>query len=153
MKAIDVHKIAATRAGAMTQATRILAPTRRTLTQGGQGGQRALSHAERRSVGALAATLWLVLAAMGCAGSDHGSPEGGGADAQSGALDLCDAFTGVGTACPRAGPLVCFPMCEAGGCLCGDTPDGPQWSCVTDRSCEQVCAPIDDACASDAGAD
>jgi hypothetical protein len=94
----------------------------------------------------MVATLALVLS---CSGNEQTTAADGGGDAAP--LDLCDAFTGVGTACPRAGPLVCFPMCEAGGCFCSETPDGPQWSCVTDRSCEQVCAPIDDACADDAG--
>ena len=97
----------------------------------------------------LALALWL--AAAGCHSDEAAAPaEGGLADARAAAVDLCDAFTGVGTACPAAGPQICFPMCEAGGCFCSDTADGPRWGCVTDRSCEPPCAPLDDACASDA---
>jgi hypothetical protein len=69
------------------------------------------------------------------------------------APDPCDpdAFTGVGSACPAASPLRCFPLCEAGGCSCNETDNGPRWACVTDLSCLPQCAPLDDACASDAG--
>jgi hypothetical protein len=96
---------------------------------------------------ALAAAALLAATAMeGCGGDDTASPEAGPADAEPPALDLCDAFTGVGTACPTAGPLVCFPMCDSGGCFCKSTPDGPRWGCVTDTSCQPACAPIDDAC-------
>jgi hypothetical protein len=94
-----------------------------------------------------AALLCGAIATVGCGGDGTTSPEGGPADAEPPAADLCDAFTGVGTACPTAGPLVCFPMCEAGGCFCKSTPDGPRWGCVTDTSCEPACAPLDDACA------
>jgi hypothetical protein len=87
-----------------------------------------------------------LLASLGC-GGDHTTSVDAAVDAPA-PIDLCDAFTGVGTSCPGASPLVCFPMCEAGGCFCRETPDGPQWACVTDRSCEPTCAPIDeDACA------
>jgi hypothetical protein len=96
--------------------------------------------------------LCLALTALfpGCAKNDAGA-DAGPTDAEPPVIDLCDAFTGVGTTCPLASPVVCFPMCEAGGCSCSDTPEGPRWGCVTDRSCEQVCAPIDDACVSDEG--
>jgi hypothetical protein len=107
----------------------------------------------RRSIAAAALTAALGLAALGCGGDDNTSPEAGPSDATSAAFDLCDAFTGVDTACPVASPFVCFPMCEAGGCFCSATPEGPRWGCVTDKSCEQVCAPIDDACASDGGSE
>jgi len=99
---------------------------------------------------ALATALAMLLAGSGCGSEDKASPEAGPFDAASPRVDLCDAFTGVGTACAAASPLACFPMCEAGGCFCGDTPDGPRWGCVTDRSCEPSCAPIDDACTTDA---
>jgi hypothetical protein len=93
------------------------------------------------------------LPCAGCGGNKATSPDAGIVDA-AGSVDLCDldAFTGVGTACPVASPVVCFPMCEAGGCSCDETPDGPRWSCVTDLSCQAACAPTDDACAADAGA-
>src|SRR5450432_182341 len=92
------------------------------------------------------------LVAAGCHSEEAAPPEGGVADAAAPSFDLCDAFTGVGTACAAASPRICFPMCEAGGCFCSNTADGPRWGCVTDRSCEPACAPLDDACASDAGA-
>jgi hypothetical protein len=117
-------------------------------------GRRGPTSAPIRRWLALSLALGLALggaaaAVLSCGNNEQAAPVEGGTDAAP--LDLCDAFTGVGTACPRAGPFVCFPMCEAGGCFCSETPDGPQWRCVTDRSCEQVCAPIDDACAGDAG--
>ncbi len=95
----------------------------------------------------VAGALLGATAIEGCGGDDTASPEAGPADAEPPVVDLCDAFTGVGTACPTAGPLVCFPMCDSGGCFCKSTPDGPRWGCVTDTSCQPACAPIDDACA------
>jgi hypothetical protein len=100
------------------------------------------------------ATIGVLLALLpcaGCGGNGAASAEGGPIDARA-PIDLCDAFTGAGSACPGASPLVCFPMCEAGGCFCHETPDGPRWACVTDRSCQQPCAPIEeDACAEASG--
>ncbi len=110
-----------------------------------------------RALAAALVTATLALApataAIGCGSGDAASAEAGPSDAQAPLLDLCDAFTGVGTTCPVASPIVCFPMCEAGGCFCSETPDGARWSCVTDTSCEQVCAPIDDACAAEAASE
>jgi hypothetical protein len=108
----------------------------------------ASPHRLRNAIGALAASGAL-LACPGCGGDGTASAEAGAIDAKA-PIDFCDAFTGVGTACPGASPLVCFPMCEAGGCFCRETPEGPRWGCVTDRSCEQACAPLEeDACAGD----
>lgn len=92
----------------------------------------------------------LVRGSVACGGDGAASADGG-PEAAAVAMDVCDAFSGVGTSCPLASPNLCFPMCEAGGCLCGETPSGPRWSCVTDRSCMPTCAPIDDACAADGG--
>jgi hypothetical protein len=80
--------------------------------------------------------------AFGC-GNDAGAPsDGGSADTQAQAFDLCDAFTGVGTSCAVAGPTQCFALCD-GGCACGETADGPRWTCAIDFSCVSMCAPID----------
>jgi len=68
-------------------------------------------------------------------------------DASAPGVDLCDAFTGVDTACPIASPTRCFPDCDAGGCYCRATEAGPRWACVTDLSCMPSCAPIEDGCA------
>ncbi|HTB75673.1 MAG TPA: hypothetical protein VK762_20620 [Polyangiaceae bacterium] len=107
------------------------------------------AHARSLAAAALCAAALTSLASLACAGcANHDSTEAeaGPADAQA-PFDLCDAFTGVGTACPGASPLVCFPMCEAGGCSCSESPDGPRWGCVTDVSCQPSCAPIEgDAC-------
>jgi hypothetical protein len=90
---------------------------------------------------------------LGCSNAANGS---GGADAEYSTdggtgqpFDLCDAFTTVGSSCPAASPLLCFPMCDAGGCSCRESPRGPEWACVTDVSCLPPCAPIDDGCAPD----
>jgi hypothetical protein len=101
----------------------------------------------RRQLATVVLVAALSAAAAGCGSHDSASPEGGLADAQAPVFDLCDAFTGAGTACLAASPLICFPMCDSGGCFCKSTPDGPQWGCVTDTSCEPTCAPLDDACA------
>jgi hypothetical protein len=85
-------------------------------------------------------------------GSTDASTEGGPSDAAP-VFDLCDAFTEVGASCPAASSILCFPLCEAGGCSCELTSAGPRWACVTDLSCVAPCAPIDafeDACAPDA---
>jgi hypothetical protein len=89
---------------------------------------------------------WALLG--GCNGSSDGSDASAGddaapSDATSSAFDLCDAFTGVGTACPVASPERCFPLCEAGGCFCSATDGGPRWSCVNDLSCQPPCSPLD----------
>jgi hypothetical protein len=96
-------------------------------------------------------TLAIASASLGC-GGDHAEAAEAGPEDATAAVNVCDidAFTGVGTACPAPSALVCFPQCEAGGCSCQATPDGPRWACVTDRSCLPSCAPIDDACAAEA---
>ena len=106
------------------------------------------------SLAALAAGA--ALATLGCVNEPGAQAEAGPSDAEAPALDLCDAFTGAGTSCPLAGPLVCFPYCD-GGCSCGVAAGGPRWACVTDLSCTPACAPLealDGACSLDeAGVD
>ena len=72
-----------------------------------------------------------------------------GDDATYRAVDVCDAFTAVGSVVsrPLASPVRCFPLCEVGGCSCRPTSAGPRWTCETDLSCIPDCGPIDDACA------
>jgi hypothetical protein len=82
-----------------------------------------------------------LLPGVGCVNEPGAPAEAGSSDAAP-ALDLCDAFTGAGTSCPLASPLVCFPYCD-GGCSCGVTAGGPKWACVTDLSCTPACSPID----------
>jgi hypothetical protein len=92
--------------------------------------------------------VWLALlagAALGCTGGKQSESEGG-QDAAASVFDLCDAFTEVGAACPGPSPILCFPMCEAGGCTCSVSPSGPRWTCATDLSCVPDCAPLDDGC-------
>jgi hypothetical protein len=88
----------------------------------------------------------LALQAAGCTGGGAAEADGG-ADAGYRGIDVCDAFTGVDSACPMVSPLRCFAYCEAGGCYCSVTPAGPRWSCVTDLSCMPDCGPLDDGCA------
>lgn len=94
-----------------------------------------------RRLAALAALATLAFG-VGCVNEPGAPAEAGPSDAEAPALDLCDAFTGAGTSCPLAGPLVCFPYCD-GGCSCGVTAGGPKWACVTDLSCTPACSPID----------
>jgi hypothetical protein len=89
------------------------------------------------------ATL-LLGACAACAGS--GASPDGGADAAVSVIDVCDAFTGVDTACPLPSPVRCFAACDAGGCFCRPTPAGARWACVTDLSCVPDCGPLDDGC-------
>jgi hypothetical protein len=106
------------------------------------------------ALGGALAVLGLLGACSNGTGSEApeaGSPPDGALvprDGGSAAPTPCDpdAFTGVGTACPVVSPVLCFPVCEAGGCLCEQTPDGPRWRCILDNSCLPACAPIDDAC-------
>jgi len=88
----------------------------------------------------------IVLAIASAACSRGGAVADAGEDGATPLLDICDAFTEVGTACPLASPVRCFPECEAGGCFCRATSEGPRWACETDLSCVPDCAPIDDAC-------
>jgi hypothetical protein len=93
---------------------------------------------------ALGLTLVLALGSAAC--SRANGVADAGEDGAVMVLDLCDAFTEVGTACPLASPARCFPECEAGGCFCRATPEGPRWACDTDLSCVPDCAPIDPEC-------
>jgi hypothetical protein len=86
---------------------------------------------------------------LGCNSAGDASADASVEDADAELFDLCDAFTEVGSACPTASPVRCFPLCEAGGCYCSETAQGPRWKCVLDLSCQPACAPIDDACAPD----
>jgi hypothetical protein len=88
----------------------------------------------------------LALGSAACSRNNAAADDGGIDDAAATVIDICDAFTGVGTSCPLASPVQCFPECEAGGCFCRPTATGPQWACETDLSCIPDCAPIDDAC-------
>jgi hypothetical protein len=76
------------------------------------------------------------------------SSETGDGDADDGpmVIDICDAFTGVGSTCPIVSPVLCFPLCEAGGCFCGPGDAGAVWECVNDLSCVPDCGPLDDGC-------
>jgi hypothetical protein len=87
----------------------------------------------------------LLLLALGAGCTSGGAAGDGGADAPA-VIDVCDAFTGVDTACPLASPVRCFALCEAGGCSCLATPHGPRWGCETDLSCVPDCGPLDDGC-------
>ena len=100
------------------------------------------------------ATSWAALvlgasaACAGCAGcAGSGASPDGGADAPVSVIDVCDAFTGVDTACPLASPVRCFAACDSGGCSCRPTPAGARWACETDLSCVPDCGPLDDGCA------
>jgi hypothetical protein len=88
-----------------------------------------------------------LLACAACAGcSTSGEASDAGADASVVVIDVCDAFTGVGTACPLESPVRCFPACEASGCYCRASTKGAVWECVTDLSCVPDCGPLDDGC-------
>jgi hypothetical protein len=87
----------------------------------------------------------LLLVVAGCTGGSGAGMEDG-ADGGYRVVDICDAFTGVDTACPVASPVRCFAYCEAGGCYCSVTPAGARWSCTVDMSCMPDCGPLDDGC-------
>jgi hypothetical protein len=100
----------------------------------------------------MAASPWGIAISLGSvACSQNGSASDGGEDAEEDVtvdvVTICDEFTEAGARCSLAGPFVCFPMCEAGGCSCRPTADGPRWGCTTDLSCVPDCGPIDDSCA------
>jgi len=105
--------------------------------------ERSSRGARWSSVVAFAAALAGAGATLGC-GTQEASSAGDASygDVDISAFDLCDAFTGAGTSCPRAGPLRCFAFCD-GGCSCGATAEGARWTCVTDLSCTPACAPLD----------
>jgi len=97
-----------------------------------------------RLVRRITASALLLATPVGCTGG-AAAPDGG-VDASIVVIDVCDAFTGVDTACPLASPVRCFALCEAGGCFCRATPAGPRWACETDLSCVPDCGPLDDGC-------
>jgi hypothetical protein len=98
--------------------------------------------------GALLLVLCALTGAFGC--SPSGDAGDAGADASVTIIDVCDAFTGVGTACPLASPVRCFPACEASGCFCEPGEGGAVWACETDLSCVPDCGPLDDGCGGNA---
>jgi len=87
----------------------------------------------------------LLVSCGSSSGGSDGAVDAAG-DATADVVTVCDEFTEVGAPCSLASPLVCFPMCEAGGCSCRPTASGPRWACTTDLSCVPDCAPIDETC-------
>jgi hypothetical protein len=80
-------------------------------------------------------------------GDDGGAIDGtleSGDDAAEPAI--CLEFTEAGAPCSPASPVRCFAECEAGGCYCTATPDGPRWTCQSDLSCVSDCGPLEDGC-------
>jgi hypothetical protein len=106
-----------------------------------------------RAAGLLLLLLLLRAAAAGCATSGDASDSDADSDADASdmVVDVCDAFSGVGTACPLESPVRCFPACEASGCYCRGAGDGAVWMCDIDLSCVPDCGPLDDGCAASAG--
>jgi hypothetical protein len=76
--------------------------------------------------------------------ADGGEPGIGPNDAAEPVV--CTEFTKAGEPCATPSPVRCFPECEAGGCSCTASADGPRWTCVSDFSCMPDCAPLDDGC-------
>jgi hypothetical protein len=106
---------------------------------------------------ALAITLVLPGACHGngsASGDDGGANDGtleGGDDAAEPLI--CMEFTEAGAPCSTPSPVRCFAECEAGGCSCTATPQGPRWTCESDLSCLADCAPLDDGCGPPMGGD
>jgi hypothetical protein len=107
---------------------------------------------------ALAVTLALPGACNSANGD--GGDDGGASDATTGeggddAAEplICMEFTEAGAPCSAPSPVRCFAECEAGGCYCRATPQGPRWTCESDLSCLADCAPLDDGCATPIGDD
>ena len=100
-----------------------------------------------RRFGAFLLAIGLLVFALrtaGCHSQEAASDGGADEDVDCGdeAPTICDDFTEAGEPCPAASALVCFPMCEAGGCYCRVVPGkGPRWVCVTDTTCLPDCAP------------
>jgi hypothetical protein len=98
----------------------------------------------------LSVVLLLAGALTGCNGGSGDSGDGGPYDATALPGDseplICQQFTDAGLPCSPPSPVLCFAECEAGGCRCSETPEGPRWVCTTDLSCIPDCAPIDDGC-------
>jgi hypothetical protein len=99
------------------------------------------------------------LGSSGCASNagaeieDGGAPEAPTTETAAGDVvdndgepAICAAFTSADAPCPTPSPVRCFPMCDAGGCYCRPTPQGPRWTCTTDTTCLPDCAPINDGC-------
>jgi hypothetical protein len=88
------------------------------------------------------------------AGDDGGATDGTLESGDDAAEPLiCTEFTAPGSPCSTPSPVRCFPECEAGGCSCTATAQGPRWTCESDLSCLADCAPLDDGCASPTGDD
>src|SRR5271165_4381295 len=91
--------------------------------------------------------LALTLSLPGACNGSSASGGDGGADATTDSGDdaseplICTEFTEAGAPCSTPSPLRCFAECEAGGCSCTATPQGPRWTCQSDLSCLADCAP------------
>jgi hypothetical protein len=93
-----------------------------------------------------------------CSGSGASGGDGGADATTEGGDDaaeplICTEFTEAGAPCSTPSPVRCFAECEAGGCSCTATPQGPRWSCHSDQSCMADCAPLDDGCGPPMGDD
>lgn len=105
--------------------------------------------------------LTLTLALPGACNSNNGASgdDGGATDATTESGDdaseppICMEFTEPGSPCSAPSPVRCFPECEAGGCYCSATAQGPRWTCQSDLSCLADCAPLDDGCTPPMGDD
>ena len=101
----------------------------------------------------------IALALPGACNGSGGSGGGGANDATTEGGDdaseplICTEFTEAGAPCSTPSPVRCFAECEAGGCSCAATPEGPRWSCHSDQSCMADCAPLDDGCGPPMGDD
>lgn len=94
---------------------------------------------------------------LGIAACSSGSSDDAANDTDSAAIDQndvdadpCNTFTTVNKTCAIDPALVCFPQCDAGGCMCS----GGLWKCVTDTTCFGDGSPLDfsdDASDYDAG--
>jgi hypothetical protein len=82
----------------------------------------------------------------GEAGDEAAGDNQGIGPSDAGEPVICTEFTEAGEPCAVPSPVRCFPECEAGGCSCTATADGPRWRCLSDFSCMPDCAPIDDGC-------
>jgi hypothetical protein len=105
--------------------------------------------------------LTLTLALPGACNSNNGASgdDGGATDATTESGNdaseppICMEFTEPGSPCSAPSPVRCFPECEAGGCYCSATAQGPRWTCQSDLSCLADCAPLDDGCTPPMGGD
>jgi hypothetical protein len=96
--------------------------------------------------------LALILGLPGACSDSNGAAGDGGADVTAADGDdaaepaICLEFTEAGAPCSTASPVRCFAECEAGGCSCMATSQGPRWACQSDLSCMPDCGPLDDGC-------